>query len=75
MIKKIFTLLLVLVLLPCASWATLSPLPPEKAFAFSAQIASGSSLILQWKIAPGYYLYRDRLKISSPSARRFGTIA
>jgi thiol:disulfide interchange protein DsbD len=40
-------------------------LPPEKAFLFSASAAGPDRVRLAWVIAPGYYLYRDRIKISS----------
>jgi thiol:disulfide interchange protein DsbD len=40
-------------------------LPPEKAFLFSASAAGPDSVRLAWVIAPGYYLYRDRIKITA----------
>ena len=39
-------------------------LPPEKAFLFNASAAGPDRVRLAWVIAPGYYLYRDRIKIS-----------
>lgn len=41
-------------------------LPVDKAFQFSGAADSGN-VQLTWRIAPGYYLYRDRIKIASPS--------
>jgi thiol:disulfide interchange protein DsbD len=42
-------------------------LPPEQAFRFAA-LAEGSDRVrLNWEIADGYYLYRSRIKISTPS--------
>ncbi|HEY2416386.1 MAG TPA: protein-disulfide reductase DsbD [Steroidobacteraceae bacterium] len=38
-------------------------LPPEKAFRLSASADNGQAR-LEWVIAPGYYLYRDRIKIT-----------
>lgn len=38
-------------------------LTPEQAFAFTGQ-QQGDQLMLSWKVAPGYYLYQDRLKIN-----------
>ncbi|VFR55634.1 Cytochrome c-type biogenesis protein DsbD, protein-disulfide reductase [plant metagenome] len=35
-------------------------LPPEKAFGFSASMADAGTLLLQYRIAPGYYMYRER---------------
>ncbi len=43
---------------------SLSPLPADKAFAFSAYLDKDNQLILQWDIAPGYYLYRNQLKLA-----------
>ncbi|MDX2457165.1 MAG: protein-disulfide reductase DsbD [Gammaproteobacteria bacterium] len=40
-------------------------LAPEQAFAFSATVQDGSTLQVSWKIADGYYMYRDRLRFSS----------
>jgi thiol:disulfide interchange protein DsbD len=40
-------------------------LPPEKAFLFSASAAGPDRVRLAWVIAPGYYLYRDRIKITA----------
>lgn len=41
------------------------PLPMEQAFQFSATNSNNTSVLLQWKIAPGYYLYRDKTEINS----------
>jgi thiol:disulfide interchange protein DsbD len=43
-------------------------LPPEQAFIFSASADSPERVRLDWVIAPGYYLYRDRIKVSSEAA-------
>lgn len=58
-------------LLGCLTlWSTVSkanasiPLPPEQAFAFSATLDSSNKLTAEWKIAPGYYLYRDKFKFT-----------
>lgn len=51
------------------AWAGDEFLPPEQAFAFTAQVqgADGAHplLRLHWQVAPGYYLYRDRLVFES----------
>ena len=39
-------------------------LDPEKAFAFSARMVAGPAAEVQFAIAPGYYLYRDRLRFA-----------
>lgn len=40
-------------------------LAPEQAFAFSAQVVNDRTVRLQWTIAPGYHLYRDRLSVQA----------
>ncbi len=42
-------------------------LPPEEAFAIQAGKISddGKSIIVNWKIADGYYIYRDKVSFSS----------
>ena len=39
-------------------------LEPEKAFVFSAQMAASDTLELRYKVAPGYYMYRERFGIT-----------
>ena len=39
-------------------------LPPDKAFAFTLDVVSEDRLHAHWDIAPGYYLYRDKLRFS-----------
>jgi thioredoxin:protein disulfide reductase len=44
-------------------------LPPDQAFRFDA-LADGSDRVqLHWDIADGYYLYRARIKVGTPSAQ------
>ena len=40
-------------------------LRPEQAFTVTAQALSSSTLELRWQISPGYYLYRDKIQVSS----------
>ncbi len=40
------------------------PLPPEQAFALSVAVNSSNEVTAKWNIAPGYYLYRQRLHIA-----------
>src|SRR5262249_39035955 len=44
-------------------------LPPEKAFRFSAAADESGRVKLDWVIAPGYYLYRDRIRVADDSGR------
>jgi thiol:disulfide interchange protein DsbD len=39
------------------------PLAGDKAFSVSSFTDKNNQLVVQWNIAPGYYLYRDRIKI------------
>jgi len=39
-------------------------LEPEKAFVFSAKMASADTVELHYKVAPGYYMYRERFAIA-----------
>ena len=39
-------------------------LPPDQAFQFEAVSTSQEGAELTWKIADGYYLYHDQLKVS-----------
>ena len=44
-------------------------LEPEKAFLFSARMADDKTVEAEFKIAKGYYLYRNKLKFSSAQAQ------
>jgi thiol:disulfide interchange protein DsbD len=46
-----------------AAWpgAAQEPLPPDKAFRFSARLVDARTVEARFKIADGYYLYRDRI--------------
>lgn len=37
-------------------------LPAEEAFQFSASVKNANTLAVHWKIAPEYYLYREKIK-------------
>lgn len=51
------------------SWAGVAMaegfLPPNKAFAFSAQAVDAQTVRLHWDIAPGYHLYKDRITVQT----------
>jgi thiol:disulfide interchange protein DsbD len=49
-----------LALLPAAARAADDFLPPEKAFVFSATMASPDTLRIDYQVARGYYMYRER---------------
>jgi thiol:disulfide interchange protein DsbD len=44
-------------------------LPPEKAFHLTATALGNDRVQLDWVIAPGYYLYRDRIKIADDAGQ------
>lgn len=43
-------------------------LPPEQAFAFSARMADSSTIELRYRVADGYYLYRDKFAFAADGA-------
>lgn len=52
------------------------PLTIDQAFNLSLKPVDDHTVLAQWKIAPGYHLYRDQLKfqVASPSKADLGTI-
>ena len=44
-------------------------LDPNQAFVLSVRVLDARRLELSYKVAPGYYLYRERFKFSSPDAK------
>ncbi|MBX7229660.1 MAG: protein-disulfide reductase DsbD [Burkholderiaceae bacterium] len=52
-----------------ASAATDEFLEPEKAFVFSAQQLNNKTLEVNFKIAPGYYLYREQISAKTDNPR------
>jgi thioredoxin:protein disulfide reductase len=44
-------------------------LPPDQAFRFDALAEGTDRVELHWDIADGYYLYRARIKVSTPSTQ------
>lgn len=61
--KKLFAVLLLLWLVPAHAAQTEEDLlEADQAFALSTRTVNGSTLEARWKIAPGYYLYRDKFK-------------
>ncbi|MCK5647292.1 MAG: protein-disulfide reductase DsbD N-terminal domain-containing protein, partial [Gammaproteobacteria bacterium] len=64
-----FTLFFCLSLLSTYSLAEEEFLPPEKAFAIQpSQVVTtpdGNKVIVSWKIADGYYIYRDKISFTA----------
>ena len=44
-------------------------LDPDQAFQVSVRVLDAKRLELSYKVAPGYYLYRERFKFTAPDAR------
>ncbi|MEN4917249.1 protein-disulfide reductase DsbD [Achromobacter spanius] len=57
-------MLLLLMAWQTAARAEADFLEPEKAFAFSAEMTSPDMLELRFRVAPGYYMYRERFAIA-----------
>lgn len=39
-------------------------LQPDEAFGFTLQLSEGEMLVARWQVAEGYYIYKDKLKLS-----------
>jgi thiol:disulfide interchange protein DsbD len=66
---------LLLVAAAAASWAEAGFMEPEQAFQLAVEQPGGAGKLgLTWTIAPGYYLYRDRLQVSAGSGQTLGEI-
>jgi len=50
-------------LVAASAWAMaqVNPLPPDKAFRFSARLIDAQTVEARFRIAEGYYLYRDKI--------------
>ena len=46
-------------------------LPADEAFAFKASVVN-DEIVLDWNIANGYYLYKEKIKISSDYSTQLG---
>ncbi len=59
-----------------STWATAAEfLPPDQAFRLQAQVQDGRTLALDWQIAPGYYLYRERTAVTAePASVQWGPV-
>ena len=68
--KRFLLPLFLLLFLPLAQ-AEDGLLPADEAFAFQAKVAN-DKIFLNWDIAKGYYLYKEKIKISSDYSARLG---
>ncbi|HSW69215.1 MAG TPA: protein-disulfide reductase DsbD [Gammaproteobacteria bacterium] len=71
--RKTFLMLLAWSIMSFANAGeNVSPLPADQAFAFSAYLDQRNELILEWNIAPGYYLYRNQLRFKPAPLNHVG---
>ena len=71
------TIVLILSLLSLAAIAApLKPLPIDQAFPLSAYVKDPQTLVLEWKIKPTYYLYKERFsyKLVAPDNVQLGNL-
>lgn len=59
---RIKSVIILFFLLISQSVALANPLPADQAFEFSANVDQHNVLLAKWKIAKGYYLYKDRIQ-------------
>lgn len=62
---QIIKTLLASLLFICAMTHAAQPLPIDQAFQFSASTKDYQTIVLHWKIAPTYYLYRNKFKVTA----------
>ena len=65
---RILVVVVGLVLLPGAASAG-TPLPADAAFRFGVAGCGNATLVFAWDIAPGHYLYRDRIAVSTDDGK------
>ncbi|WP_018954122.1 protein-disulfide reductase DsbD [Thioalkalivibrio sulfidiphilus] len=72
--KRLLALILLLFTLPAHAFLGDELLEPEKAFAFEASVQNGDTLVAEWRIADGYYMYREQFAFESQTdGIRLGT--
>lgn len=49
------------------AWAKEDFLPPEQAYRYTVK-AEGDRVVVNWKVAPGYYLYKKKMGVASTMA-------
>ena len=74
MVRPLALLALLALTLPAWALSEKDLLPVDEAFALTASAASRDQIQLQWKIAPGYYLYRHRTSVKADPSFHAGTL-
>lgn len=68
---KRFLLPFILLILSTLSHAQGGLLPADQAFSFKAKVVN-EEIVLNWDVAQGYYLYKEKIKISSDYSTQLG---
>ncbi|MHB8249636.1 MAG: protein-disulfide reductase DsbD [Acidithiobacillus sp.] len=69
---RFFLLLTFFLLIPGSAYAGSAFLAPAQAFRFVATMAPQNVVVLRWTAAPGYHLYRDRIRLRvTPTSAHF----
>ena len=55
------------------AFAAVEPLPPEEAFQVTAETTADNTILTHWKLAPGYFLYADKLKMTLEPERAYNS--
>ena len=50
-----------------AAWSEADLLQPDQAFQISGHADGSDKLIVQWRVADGYYMYRDKIHFDTDS--------
>lgn len=68
--KTLITIiLLLLTYCTCSLARSLEPIAVDQAFRFTATASNNQTILAQWKIAPGYYLYRARFHFDTVKSK------
>lgn len=70
MLRILISLLIIMLFSTASAVETQKPLAGDKAFALTSELATPHQIVLTWNIAPGYYLYQDRLKVQTLSTSK-----
>ena len=62
---KKYLLIFALTILSINSLHAQDPLPAEQVFQFQASVVDPNTISLQWQVKPGYFLYKDRIKVKN----------
>src|SRR5688572_19806140 len=62
---RLLTLLLVFVAGAAGAASPNDLLEPDQAFRFSARAVAKDAIEVQWQVAPGYYMYREKIKFAA----------